>query len=245
MRVPQRPRYFPVFGGNPTSHSLHQNDLNPFHKLLFQLTWRFVLPRDSKRTQASLMDLSIMYCLAKKIKINFPSLMIIHLTHCITHKNRVGYGSLLTYIFRKCKVKLPSHPSFELEPENFLTEETLSWLSLSVVGGKIDFEGKKQEEKGKGKEEEQAQSVSRRIKASKSLRNKGESGDIFVDLEEDMVPLESSSKVVDFPLLSSAALFSFMREIQGLIGSVDQKIQGLETRLMHFEMQHDRLLDAM
>lgn len=44
--------------GNASDQSLDQKNLFPFHKLLFQIVSQFILHRTSKRTQASLMDLS-------------------------------------------------------------------------------------------------------------------------------------------------------------------------------------------
>lgn len=120
------------FGGSATYKSLAQKYLPPFHILLFQLVWCFILPITSKRTQASLMDLSLMFCMAKNIKINSPSLRISHLSYYISHNNKIGYGNLVSTILKNCQVKLPSSPSFELEPENFLTKDTQSRLSLRV-----------------------------------------------------------------------------------------------------------------
>ena len=83
-----------------------------------------------------------MYCLANNIHINLPALIITHLTHCITHKNRIGYGNLISILLRKCKIKLPSQPPFEMEPKNYLTKDTLPRLSLRVQGGVLGYDVK-------------------------------------------------------------------------------------------------------
>nr|ABD83307.1 Fgenesh protein 132 [Beta vulgaris] len=132
------------FQGNPNSMSVDQKDLSPFHKLLFQFVWRFVLPRSSKRTQANLMDLSII-------------------------------------------------PSFTLEPENYLTKETLTRLSLRVVGGTLEFEGEatvtKPEAGTKRKlfEEAIGGSVrkSQRLDGGKSLKEQDPDTAETINLDED------------------------------------------------------------
>ena len=65
---------------------ISHNVLSPLHKLLYNIARRFILPRNSKRSEVSLRDANLIYCMANHIKINFPSLMISHLSDCI--KNR-------------------------------------------------------------------------------------------------------------------------------------------------------------
>ena len=96
------------------------------------------------------MDISLIFCLAKNIKINFPALMISHLCYCISHYTKVWICQ--PYFChpqeKSNQIKLPSITSFDLEPDNYLTKDTLSRLSLKVLGGKLVFEGI--ETKGKG-----------------------------------------------------------------------------------------------
>ena len=80
--------------------------LSPLHKLLYNIAQRFILPRNSKRSEVNLHDATLIYCLANHIKINFPSLMISHLSDCIEKKFMVEYGGLLTWIFKKFGVSL-------------------------------------------------------------------------------------------------------------------------------------------
>ena len=75
---------------------ISHNILSPLHKLLYNIARRFILPRNSKRSEVSLRDATLIYCMANHIKINFPSLMISHLSDCIEKKNFVGYGGFLT-----------------------------------------------------------------------------------------------------------------------------------------------------
>lgn len=80
-----------------------------------------------------------MFSLAKNIKINFPSLMISHFLYCISRNNKVGYGNLVSTTLKNNQIKLPTSPSFDLEPENSLTKDTLSRLKLRVQGGKLRY----------------------------------------------------------------------------------------------------------
>jgi hypothetical protein len=66
------------------------NSLSPLHKLLYNIARRFILPRNSKRSEVNLRDATLIYCLANHIKINFPSLMISHLADCIEKNTMVG-----------------------------------------------------------------------------------------------------------------------------------------------------------
>lgn len=207
------------FGQPPTSYSLHQTELSPLHKLLLHLVWRFLIPRDSKRTQASLLDLSIIYCLIHNFKINFPSLMISHLTHCITNKNKIGYGALITHIFKKSKLKLPSTPSFNLEPENYLTKTTLSRLSLKVINGKIEFENKK--------EEEQAQVVVDECSdAKKQIRKSGRLAKSPSTKAQSLVMIDEDDPTVP-------ALTATIEKLQEQVSDMSVKIRGIEAALAH------------
>ena len=87
------------------------------HKLLYNIARRFILPRTSKRSEVSLRDATLIYCMANKIKINFPSLMISHLSDCISKRYVIGYGGLLTWIFRMLGVPLEGQ-NFPMGPNN-------------------------------------------------------------------------------------------------------------------------------
>lgn len=164
-----------------------------------------------------------MYCLASNIQINFPALLITHLTHCITHKNRIGYGNLVSIILKKCKIKLPSQPSFEIEPENYLTKDTLSRLSLTVRGGLLEYEvedvqvkvekdvestRKRKRVEEQGTEVKQSGRKSQRLAEPKRNQDNG----IMIELDKDPVPQEAASKAVDFPLLSTVCLYGILKD---------------------------------
>jgi hypothetical protein len=68
------------------------NSLSPLHKLLYNIARRFILPRNSKRSEVNLRNATLIYCLANHVKINFPSLMISHMSECIEKGLLVGYG---------------------------------------------------------------------------------------------------------------------------------------------------------
>ena len=97
---------FKFLGVEQKRGKISHNVLSPLHKLLYNVARRFILPRNSKRSEVSLRDATLIYCMDNQIKINFPSLMISHLSDCIEKKNVVGYGGLLTWIFRKFGVPL-------------------------------------------------------------------------------------------------------------------------------------------
>ena len=62
---------------------ISHNVLSALHKLLYNIARKFILPRNSKRSEVNLRDATLIYGLANHIKINFPSLMISHLSDCI------------------------------------------------------------------------------------------------------------------------------------------------------------------
>lgn len=74
--------------------------------------------------------------------------MISHLSYCITHNNKIGYGNLVPTVFKKCITKLTASPSFDLEPENYFTRDTLSRLSLRVQGAKVEYDVEEPKVKG-------------------------------------------------------------------------------------------------
>ena len=83
-------------GINEKKGRISHNSLSPLHKLLYNIARRFILPRNSKRSEVNLCDATLIYYLANHIKINFPSLMISHLSDYIEKKYLVRYGGLLT-----------------------------------------------------------------------------------------------------------------------------------------------------
>ena len=110
---------------------ISHNILSLLHKLLYNIARRFILPRNSKRSEVNLRDATLIYCLANHIKINFPSLMISHLSDCIVKKYMVGYGGLLTWIFRKFGVPLKGL-HFPMGPNNKICAKCLNNLHLKL-----------------------------------------------------------------------------------------------------------------
>ena len=93
-------------GVNEKKGKISHNVLSPLHKLLYNIARRFILPRNSKRSEVSLRDATLIYCMANNIKINFPSLIISHLSDCIAKRCMVGFGGLLSWTFAKFDVAL-------------------------------------------------------------------------------------------------------------------------------------------
>lgn len=50
------------------------NILSPLNKLLYNIPHRFILSRNSERSEVSLRDATLIYCLANHMKIDFSSL---------------------------------------------------------------------------------------------------------------------------------------------------------------------------
>ena len=63
-------------GINEKMGRISHNTLSSLRKLLYKIARRYILPRNSKRSEVNLRDATLIYCLANHIKINFPSLMI-------------------------------------------------------------------------------------------------------------------------------------------------------------------------
>ena len=111
---------------------ISHNTLSPLHKLLYNISRRFILPRNSKRSEVNLRDATLIYCLANHIKINFPSLMISHLVDCIEKKYMIGYGGLLTWIFKKFGVPLEGL-HFPVGSNNKIGAKCLTNLHLKLT----------------------------------------------------------------------------------------------------------------
>ena len=123
---------FKFLGVEQKRGKISHNVLSPLHKLLYNVARRFILPRNSKRSEVSLRDATLIYCMDNQIKINFPSLMISHLSDCIEKKNVVGYGGLLTWIFRKFEVPLDGL-EFPMGPNMKIGARCLKNLHLKVT----------------------------------------------------------------------------------------------------------------
>ena len=138
------------------------NVLSPLHKLLYNIARRFILPRNSKCSEANLRDATLIYYLANHIKINFPSLMISHLSDCIEKKYLVGYGGLLTWIFSKFGVPLKGL-HFLMGPNNKIGAKCLNNLHLKLndngilenANEQVNVDSDKEEEAHKNEEKEE------------------------------------------------------------------------------------------
>ena len=132
---------------------ISHNILSPLHKLLYKIARRFILPRNSKRSEVNLRDATLIYCMANHIKIKFPSLMISHLRNCIVKKYMVGYGGLLTWIFRKFGVRLEGL-HFPMGPNNKIGAKCLNNLHFKLNDNGILENATKQVDAHFDKEEE-------------------------------------------------------------------------------------------
>lgn len=52
------------------------------------------------------MDMAVIFCISKKIKVNFPSLIYQHLAHCVPSRTKVGYGAIFSTVFENARVVL-------------------------------------------------------------------------------------------------------------------------------------------
>ena len=99
--------------------------------MLYNIAHRFILPRNSKRSEVNLRDATLIYWLANHIKINFPSLIISHLSDSIEKKYLVGFGGLLTCIFRKIGVPFDGL-QFAMSPNKKIGAKCLNNLHIKL-----------------------------------------------------------------------------------------------------------------
>ena len=118
-------------GINEKKGKVSHNVLSPLHKLLYNDARRFILPRNSKRSEVSLRDAILIYCMENNIKTIFSSLMISHLSDCIAKRCMVGYGGLLSWIFAKFDDPLLDL-DFPMDPNNMIGAKCLSNLHLKL-----------------------------------------------------------------------------------------------------------------
>lgn len=156
------------FLGQDGKKRFSHTSLSPLHKLLYNIARRFILPRNSKRSEVNLRDATLIYCLANHIKINFPSLMVSHLSECIEKGLMVGYGGLLTCIFKKFEVPLDGL-EFPMSANNKISERCLTNLHLQLnekgilehaieevaVSSDDEEEEKTEKEEGEGEKEQE------------------------------------------------------------------------------------------
>lgn len=139
--------------------------------------------------------------------------MISHLSYCISHNNKIGYSNFVSTILQNCQIKLPVSPSFELEPENYLTKDTLSRLKLrvKVVSWSMKLRRPRAREKLGSKGSMWKRSMwgvqrsvrkSQRLAETKSPKGRGDA--VMINLNEDHV--SPGSTAGDSPLLSTTNL---------------------------------------
>ncbi|KMT17262.1 hypothetical protein BVRB_2g039620 [Beta vulgaris subsp. vulgaris] len=87
------------------------------------------------------------------------------------------------------------------------------------------------------------QSIGKSQRLVESRRN--QVSDIMIDLDEDPIPQGVASQAIDFPLLSIAGLHGLLKEIQSSIALLGTRVQNLEARIAHQDVQHDQLLQAI
>ena len=214
---------------------ISHNVLSPLHKLLYNIARRFILPRNSKRSEVNLRDATLIYCMANHIKINFRSLMISHFSDSIDKKFVVGYGGLLTWIFRKFGVLIDGL-HFPMGPNNKMGAKCLNNLHLKLNDNGIlenalekvndnsdkEEETQKDEEEQKQKEEEVQEkedqkhvpSATERAEAS-SPREQGEEGTEGEAVREDEEAEEANNENDDNDYRFRSSLLQHLGRVEG------------------------------
>nr|ABM55243.1 hypothetical protein [Beta vulgaris] len=128
------------YGGKKGTAFLDHNLLSPYHKILFHILKKAILPCLSKRAQVGMLDLIYIHCLASHKRINFPSLMIQHMSHCIDNGFVVGYGALITEILIKFKVRISGVPNIGVSTGNMLNVRALNNLNVANIDDDEDDE---------------------------------------------------------------------------------------------------------
>ena len=78
--------------------------------------------------------------------------------------------------------------------------------------------------------------------ALKAPRDQGDSDAVMVDLEEDLAPLGSTSRVVEFLCISIAGLHGLLKELQDSLCLLHSSIQGREARVARSDVQQEHIL---
>ncbi|KAG5605679.1 hypothetical protein H5410_027171 [Solanum commersonii] len=70
----------------PRDRKVLKREMSPFHKLMFELVHKGILPRGERRHEASFRDIGIAHALENKDPIDWPSLMIKQMARVIDRK---------------------------------------------------------------------------------------------------------------------------------------------------------------
>lgn len=76
--------------------------MSTFHKLLFDMVHKVLVPRKENRTKANYFDLTIMELLVTKVQINFLKLILCHINRICVDDNSnhgLGYDFWFAHIF--------------------------------------------------------------------------------------------------------------------------------------------------
>lgn len=221
-------------GGKKGANIMNHNDLTPLNKLLFNLVKKFVVPRTQKKNELCFLDMTIIFCLVKKIKINFPSLMLQHLEHTVPKGYKVGYGALLASVMEELGVELVDfYGALPEKSENVINESTLRGLSLGVVAGKcVVVEPKKAT---LPKEVEDSPKTKEPVRKSRRI-SAGTLPKTSVDEPMEISDKEDDEKEVDSVLLDR------VEQAEGKLQEMQLKIKALEAAV---KKQDKNLADAV
>ncbi|KAK4716081.1 hypothetical protein R3W88_014419 [Solanum pinnatisectum] len=107
-----------------------KGEMSSFHKLVFEVVHKGILPRGERSHEASFRDMGIGNALENIDPIDWPSLMIKHMARVVDPKkpHQLAYGNLLTTVFREFRV--PLKEGRLLNRNDMLTRSTLAECNL-------------------------------------------------------------------------------------------------------------------
>ncbi|KAH0658395.1 hypothetical protein KY289_027143 [Solanum tuberosum] len=104
--------------------------MSSFHKLVFEVVHKGILPRGERRHEAIFRDMGIGHALENMDPIDWPSLMIKHMARVVDPKrpHQLAYGNLLTTVFKEFGV--PLKEGRLLNRNDMFTRSTLAECNL-------------------------------------------------------------------------------------------------------------------
>ena len=82
--------------------------MSPFHKLVFEVVHKVIIPRGERRHEANFRDMGLGHALDTMRPINWHSLIIKHMVRIVDPKkpHQLAYGNLFTTVFKEFGIPL-------------------------------------------------------------------------------------------------------------------------------------------
>ncbi|KAF7811884.1 Retrovirus-related Pol polyprotein from transposon RE1 [Senna tora] len=181
----------------------HVSMLIADNRILFHIIDQVVMPKLNKANDPNNVELFIMWCLSRYLRVNLPHIILSHMKHICQSSHELSYGMVITHIAKFIKADLSQYEGEEASFQSKFDIGLLHQMQFRKIGKhwvkkwkvleitpKIEEvhelpKGSKQKNVGKGKAKKGSPSVRKSARLTKGKDKPSEKTVVLSDLEEE------------------------------------------------------------